>query len=118
MIRNDSVNDSKSKLCVHFHIGHNIDHPVSLSPAGLGLTPSISLSHLSSSQNWVPDRECLNCAACNETFSWKKRRHHCRSCGQVRPSFSFEPMWDDCTICRANVGRPYNRQSECGMTVQ
>ena len=48
--------------------------------AGLGFGASGSPS---SSSNWVPDSDCLNCAACSEPFSWRKRRHHCRTCGQV-----------------------------------
>lgn len=52
--------------------------------AGLGFGHSVSARPSSSCSSWVPDRECLNCTACHETFSWKKRRHHCRSCGQVR----------------------------------
>ncbi|XP_063705751.1 zinc finger FYVE domain-containing protein 9 [Culicoides brevitarsis] len=32
---------------------------------------------------WVPDNMTNNCMQCNTKFSLIKRRHHCRSCGQL-----------------------------------
>ena len=32
---------------------------------------------------WVPDQYRLKCAACDESFGYILRRHHCRKCGDV-----------------------------------
>jgi len=33
--------------------------------------------------NWVPDGERQTCSKCNAKFGVKRRRHHCRLCGEV-----------------------------------
>lgn len=33
--------------------------------------------------SWVPDSEAPNCMNCSQRFTFTKRRHHCRACGQV-----------------------------------
>jgi FYVE zinc finger len=32
---------------------------------------------------WIPDSIVISCYACEETFSFFRRRHHCRVCGHV-----------------------------------
>lgn len=32
---------------------------------------------------WVPDNLVVACSCCNATFTWLRRRHHCRLCGQI-----------------------------------
>ncbi|XP_048451128.1 zinc finger FYVE domain-containing protein 16-like isoform X2 [Rhincodon typus] len=32
---------------------------------------------------WIPDSEAPNCAKCQARFTFTKRRHHCRACGNV-----------------------------------
>ena len=32
---------------------------------------------------WVPDQQAPNCMQCEVRFTFTKRRHHCRACGQV-----------------------------------
>lgn len=32
---------------------------------------------------WVPDNLVVACSCCNTTFTWLRRRHHCRCCGQI-----------------------------------
>ena len=32
---------------------------------------------------WVDDSSYSNCFVCKRTFRWYRRRHHCRSCGQL-----------------------------------
>jgi hypothetical protein len=38
---------------------------------------------LSTRQHWMPDRLCRNCHSCEAPFTFLRRRHHCRLCGQV-----------------------------------
>ena len=33
--------------------------------------------------NWVPDKQCDQCTHCQLHFTIRRRRHHCRKCGQV-----------------------------------
>lgn len=32
---------------------------------------------------WVPDQLVVACSCCNASFTWLRRRHHCRACGQI-----------------------------------
>ncbi|CAN0296962.1 unnamed protein product, partial [Discosporangium mesarthrocarpum] len=32
---------------------------------------------------WVPDEDIIRCTGCRKDFDWARRKHHCRSCGQV-----------------------------------
>eukprot|EP00760_Papus_ankaliazontas_P038880 PhM_4_TR938/c0_g1_i1/m.87574 len=41
-------------------------------------TPSLHVQHV-----WRDDAERPNCFRCHRTFSWYRRRHHCRLCGEV-----------------------------------
>ncbi|XP_053149574.1 lateral signaling target protein 2 homolog [Hemicordylus capensis] len=33
--------------------------------------------------DWVPDSTCSHCMACHVSFTFLRRRHHCRSCGKI-----------------------------------
>lgn len=45
---------------------------------------NLSISELGKVQPyWIPDSETTFCMQCNMKFSFIKRRHHCRACGQV-----------------------------------
>lgn len=37
----------------------------------------------SSQARWVPDATAKDCYCCEATFTFIRRRHHCRACGQV-----------------------------------
>ena len=32
---------------------------------------------------WVPDREASACAKCDSRFTLRRRKHHCRLCGEI-----------------------------------
>jgi len=32
---------------------------------------------------WIPDARVRNCMACGSGFNMLRRKHHCRSCGQI-----------------------------------
>ncbi|KAF1334156.1 Phosphatidylinositol 3-phosphate 5-kinase, partial [Globisporangium splendens] len=40
--------------------------------------PKHSLKHF-----WMSDRSCKTCYECEQMFTFVRRRHHCRSCGQI-----------------------------------
>ncbi|XP_049864256.1 RUN and FYVE domain-containing protein 2 isoform X1 [Schistocerca gregaria] len=42
--------------------------------AGLGRAPDAT---------WAPDKEATSCRACSREFSIKRRKHHCRNCGEI-----------------------------------
>ncbi|KAL7412175.1 hypothetical protein BDY24DRAFT_393478 [Mrakia frigida] len=70
---------------------------------------------------WVKDDECAGCMVCGETWSWRRRRHHCRACGRLichecssfRPSIfgSVQPM-RSCTTCSAAMDRDSDDDEE------
>ncbi|KAJ9459604.1 Lateral signaling target protein 2-like protein [Diplonema papillatum] len=44
---------------------------------------------------WIPDQHAPECFLCKKGFRWYRRRHHCRSCGQV--------ACNDCTRVRRSI---------------
>lgn len=46
---------------------------------------------------WVPDSEAPNCTSCGIAFSFSRRRHHCRLCGQV--------VCQSCSPSKVRIGR-------------
>ncbi|KFD55920.1 hypothetical protein M514_03044, partial [Trichuris suis] len=45
--------------------------------------------------SWVPDEECDSCSLCQVRFSFVRRRHHCRCCGNIfcgRCTTNFVPL--------------------------
>ncbi|KAI7898307.1 uncharacterized protein BX663DRAFT_525378, partial [Cokeromyces recurvatus] len=32
---------------------------------------------------WIPDEQCKECNSCKAPFNLFRRRHHCRTCGQI-----------------------------------
>ena len=62
---------------------------------------------------WVDDESTANCQVCGNTFTFRRRRHHCRVCGRVvcaecsksriKLSTSRSGQWKrQCNICVAN----------------
>jgi len=41
------------------------------------------LTKINTIPKWQPDETCLDCNACHQPFSFKKRKHHCRCCGLI-----------------------------------
>ena len=46
-------------------------------------SPDASGSNNQSSSGWTPDKMASECKKCNKEFSITRRKHHCRSCGQI-----------------------------------
>ena len=66
----------------NFHFKRQIDYPV-VKPAGL---KSIPVCKTQESVLWVPDAEREICPICANKFSFFRRRHHCRMCGDIQCS--------------------------------
>ncbi|KAG7352080.1 thermosome subunit [Nitzschia inconspicua] len=47
------------------------------------LTKSLSSPAVIEDVAWMPDQLCKTCYSCDAPFSFLRRRHHCRICGQV-----------------------------------
>jgi len=43
---------------------------------------------------WLPDDQSLVCMSCHATFTFVKRRHHCRNCGKVGCNHTLTPYCD------------------------
>lgn len=58
---------------------------------------------------WVPDEEASECRLCEVSFTFFRRRHHCRACGQV--------VCNDCSMKRRIVARvnPTNLVRVCDL---
>lgn len=41
------------------------------------------VAHNYSAPVWIPDAKASRCMSCQGAFSWIRRKHHCRLCGQV-----------------------------------
>jgi hypothetical protein len=52
--------------------------PAALDPTSPGRERSRSFKHF-----WMSDRSCKACYECEQLFTFFRRRHHCRSCGQI-----------------------------------
>ena len=52
-------------------------------------------------EKWRADSEAVACEACSKRFTLTRRRHHCRSCGEV--------FCDDCALVRALGSAPAAR---------
>ena len=48
-----------------------------------GLLSGASAGENRQRRYWMPDDLSLECAMCTSKFTSFRRRHHCRSCGQV-----------------------------------
>lgn len=46
-------------------------------------TNSIDPGGNGSSINWTPDKMTSKCKGCEREFNLARRRHHCRSCGEI-----------------------------------
>lgn len=65
---------------------------------------------------WVDDNEVEFCTSCRQRFDWKRRRHHCRACGNIfckvcSPHFVMLPLqWGirepqrTCHNCASQLG--------------
>ena len=55
----------------------------SLTPPTSRSSPDTSEGAIDDRQHWMPDRLCKYCYSCDSPFTFLRRRHHCRICGQV-----------------------------------
>ncbi|KAJ2955477.1 hypothetical protein NQZ79_g8517 [Umbelopsis isabellina] len=39
--------------------------------------------HKSDKEFWMPDENCKECYTCRKSFTFLRRKHHCRICGQI-----------------------------------
>ena len=62
--------------------------PLPLSVPGFNFAATVTLAS-EHRPSWVPDADSPTCSTCKERFSWKKRRHHCRSCGNVSDNYVY-----------------------------
>lgn len=53
------------------------------SPASYGSVSQPRVNIAIAKENWAPDYNCDDCGACNKSFGLFRRRHHCRSCGNL-----------------------------------
>ncbi|KNC85147.1 hypothetical protein SARC_02640, partial [Sphaeroforma arctica JP610] len=64
---------------------------------------------------WANDEDVNECARCEETFNWTRRRHHCRSCGGI---FCASCASNYVTIDRLAYTRPVRVCGDCYICVR
>uniref|UniRef100_A0A0A9XEE8 RUN and FYVE domain-containing protein 2 n=3 Tax=Lygus hesperus TaxID=30085 RepID=A0A0A9XEE8_LYGHE len=59
------LSDSKLKIS---ELTEEVNQTMTESPSGL---------------NWASDKDVVNCKSCTKDFNLRRRKHHCRNCGEI-----------------------------------
>uniref|UniRef100_A0A5S6QPQ8 FYVE-type domain-containing protein n=1 Tax=Trichuris muris TaxID=70415 RepID=A0A5S6QPQ8_TRIMR len=88
------VDDEDQSTKVFEEEGQVASRPGNPEETGIDAAEPSDLQHVHV-VSWVPDEECDCCSFCQVRFSFVRRRHHCRCCGNIfcgRCTTNFVPL--------------------------
>ncbi|KAI6235225.1 hypothetical protein M3Y95_00029000 [Aphelenchoides besseyi] len=94
---------------------------------GVEVQENISLPTITGVE-WVPDSDCENCVACGSSFTFIRRRHHCRNCGRIFcyrcsanalsiPELGYDRPVRVCNVCYLFKSNPFSPCTPNGIQV-
>lgn len=84
LLSSDEINESEQKQeWGGAGVKSNISNYVAQDTETLNVEPEELVKQALPHQAWQRDSEVEVCTECRETFTFRRRRHHCRKCGKI-----------------------------------
>eukprot|EP01135_Chromosphaera_perkinsii_P011457 Nk52_evm33s2402 gene=Nk52_evmTU33s2402 len=86
------------------------NNPSSTEPTAASVSEPASTRSSRNGPVWVPDHERPQCCSCRAPFTFTRRRHHCRNCGEV---FCGRCCSQYCPVPKWGMDRPVRVCTRC-----